>query len=320
MDCWIRVFVWKGDVEMAKANGLFSSPLEEHLGAGGETSDESLLGGAFRRLIKDKLALLGLVVVILIILVGIFAPYIMPNDPTKVLLDQRLAPSSVEYPLGTDHLGRCLLSRLIYGTRISLSTAAIALLLILLISIPVGTIAGYLGGWVDNLLMRLCDILLAFPSLILALVIAGMLGPGLLNVLMAISLVGWVGYARVIRGLVLSVKEKEYVMAARACGTPEWAIVIRHILPNVISPVIVLATLDIGSIVLSISGLSFLGLGAQPPTPEWGSMLNDGRPYMQVASQLMVYPGIAIMTVVFAFNLLGDGLRDALDPRGTDRK
>jgi len=173
---------------------------------------------------------------------------------------------------------------------------------------------------VDNLLMRLCDILLAFPSLILALVIAGMLGPGLLNVLMAISLVGWVGYARVIRGLVLSVKEKEYVMAARACGTPEWAIVIRHILPNVISPVIVLATLDIGSIVLSISGLSFLGLGAQPPTPEWGSMLNDGRPYMQVASQLMVYPGIAIMTVVFAFNLLGDGLRDALDPRGTDRK
>lgn len=157
---------------MAKANGLFSSPLEEHLGAGGETSDESLLGGAFRRLIKDKLALLGLVVVILIILVGIFAPYIMPNDPTKVLLDQRLAPSSVEYPLGTDHLGRCLLSRLIYGTRISLSTAAIALLLIMLISIPVGTIAGYLGGWVDNLLMRLCDILLAFPSLILALVIA----------------------------------------------------------------------------------------------------------------------------------------------------
>jgi peptide/nickel transport system permease protein len=260
------------------------------------------------------------VVAVLVVLVGIFAPYIMPNDPTKVLLDQRLAPSSVEYPLGTDHLGRCLLSRLIYGTRISLSTAAIALLLIMLISIPVGTIAGYLGGWVDNLLMRLCDILLAFPSLILALVIAGMLGPGLLNVLMAISLVGWVGYARVIRGLVLSVKEKEYVMAARACGTPEWAIVIRHILPNVISPVIVLATLDIGSIVLSISGLSFLGLGAQPPTPEWGSMLNDGRPYMQVASQLMVYPGIAIMTVVFAFNLLGDGLRDALDPIGTDRK
>jgi peptide/nickel transport system permease protein len=272
-----------------------------------------------RRLAKDKLALLGLVIAILVILVGVFAPYLMPNDPVKVLLDKRLLSPSSAYPLGTDHLGRCLLSRLIFGTRVSLSTAAIALFTIMLISIPVGTIAGYMGGWVDNLLMRLVDILLAFPSLILALVIAGMLGPGLLNVMMAVSAVGWVGYARVIRGLVLSVKEKEYVMAARACGTPEWAIVIKHILPNVLSPVIVLATLDIGSLVLSISGLSFLGLGAQPPTPEWGSMLNDGRPYMQVAPQLMVYPGIAIMIVVLAFNLLGDGLRDALDPRGTDR-
>ncbi|HHY30949.1 MAG TPA: nickel ABC transporter permease subunit NikC [Syntrophaceticus sp.] len=278
-----------------------------------------MLRGAMRRLAKDKLALLGLVIAILVILVGVFAPYLMPNDPVKVLLDKRLLSPSSAYPLGTDHLGRCLLSRLIFGTRVSLSTAAIALFTIMLISIPVGTIAGYMGGWVDNLLMRLVDILLAFPSLILALVIAGMLGPGLLNVMMAVSAVGWVGYARVIRGLVLSVKEKEYVMAARACGTPEWAIVIKHILPNVLSPVIVLATLDIGSLVLSISGLSFLGLGAQPPTPEWGSMLNDGRPYMQVAPQLMVYPGIAIMIVVLAFNLLGDGLRDALDPRGTDR-
>ncbi|MGB4504808.1 MAG: nickel ABC transporter permease subunit NikC [Syntrophaceticus sp.] len=303
----------------SKVNGLFSSPLDEHLSTGVEIGDESLLRGAVRRLSKDKLALLGLVIASLIILVGIFAPYLMPNDPVRVSLDQRLAPPSSSYPLGTDHLGRCLLSRLIYGTRVSLSTAAIALSVIMLISIPVGTIAGYMGGWVDNLLMRLVDILLAFPSLILALVIAGMLGPGLINVMLAVSAVGWVGYARVIRGLVLSVKEKEYVMAARACGTPEWAIVIRHILPNVLSPVIVLATLDIGSLVLSISGLSFLGLGAQPPTPEWGSMLNDGRPYMQVAPQLMIYPGVAIMTVVLAFNLLGDGLRDALDPRGTDQ-
>lgn len=320
MGCWIRGSAWKGEVEMAsKVNGLFSSPLDEHLSTGVEIGDESLLRGAVRRLSKDKLALLGLVIASLIILVGIFAPYLMPNDPVRVSLDQRLAPPSSSYPLGTDHLGRCLLSRLIYGTRVSLSTAAIALSVIMLISIPVGTIAGYMGGWVDNLLMRLVDILLAFPSLILALVIAGMLGPGLINVMLAVSAVGWVGYARVIRGLVLSVKEKEYVMAARACGTPEWAIVIRHILPNVLSPVIVLATLDIGSLVLSISGLSFLGLGAQPPTPEWGSMLNDGRPYMQVAPQLMIYPGVAIMTVVLAFNLLGDGLRDALDPRGTDQ-
>lgn len=301
-------------------NGLFSStPLDGVLGAGGEKiSDESLLRGAVRRLAKDKLALFGLVIVSLVILAGVFAPYLMPNDPIKVSLDQRLAPPSGAYPLGTDHLGRCLLSRLIFGTRVSLSTAALALLAILLISIPVGTISGYVGGWVDNLLMRLVDILLAFPSLILALVIAGMLGPGLLNVMLAVAAVGWVGYARMIRGLVLSVKEKEYVMAARASGTPECVIVIRHILPNVLSPVIVLATLDIGSLVLSISGLSFLGLGAQPPTPEWGSMLNDGRPYMQVAPQLMVCPGMAIMIVVLAFNLLGDGLRDALDPRGTE--
>lgn len=304
-----------------KESGLFLSPqLAEVLGTGVEKLDEeNLLSGAFRRLAKDKLALVGLFIVILVILVGVFAPYLMPNDPVKVSLAQRLASPSSAYPLGTDHLGRCLLSRLIFGTRISLSTAAIALMTIFLISIPVGTIAGYLGGWVDNLLMRLVDILLAFPGLILALVIAGMLGPGLLNVMLAVSAVWWVGYARVIRSLVLSVKEKEFIMAARASGTPEWAIVIRHILPNVLSPVIVLATLDIGKLIISIAGLSFLGLGAQPPTPEWGAMLNDGRPYMQVAPQLMVYPGLAIMIVVLAFNLLGDGLRDALDPRGTER-
>jgi peptide/nickel transport system permease protein len=321
MGCWIRGSAWKGEVNVAKGNGLFlSPPLEDVIGTGGEMLDEeNLFSGAFRRLVKDKLALVGLVIVSLIILVGVFAPYLMPNDPIQVSLEQRLASPSSEYPLGTDHLGRCLLSRLILGTRVSLSVSAIALIVILLISIPVGTISGYMGGWVDNLLMRFVDILLAFPNLILALVIAGMLGPGLLNVMLAVSVVGWVGYARVIRGLVLSVKEKEYIMAARASGTPEWAVIIRHILPNVLSPVIVLATLDIGSLVLSISGLSFLGLGAQPPTPEWGSMLNDGRSYMQVAPQLMVYPGMAIMIVVLAFNLLGDGLRDALDPRGSER-
>lgn len=299
---------------------IFSSGPGKSLSAGRDgLNEESLLRGALQRLAKDRLALVGLVIVALVILVGVLAPHLMPNDPVRVSLDQRLAPPSAEYPLGTDHLGRCLLSRLIYGTRVSLSTAAVALLTIMLISIPVGTIAGYMGGWVDNLLMRLIDVLLAFPGLILALVIAGMLGPGLLNVMMAVSAVWWVGYARVIRGLVLSVKEKEYIMAARSCGTPEWAIVIRHILPNVLSPVIVLATLDIGKLVLSISGLSFLGLGAQPPTPEWGAMLNDGRPYLQVAPQLMVYPGLAIMITVLAFNLLGDGLRDALDPRSGDR-
>lgn len=281
--------------------------------------EQNPLYSALKRLAEDRLALLGLVIIVIVVLVGILAPYLMPNDPVRVILDQRLAPQSHDYPLGTDHLGRCLLSRLIYGTRVSLSTAALALITIILISIPVGTVAGYLGGWVDNLLMRLADVLLAFPSLILALVIAGMLGPGLMNVMLAVASVGWVGYARVIRSMVLSVKEKEFVLAARACGTPEFGIITRHILPNVLSPVIVLITLDMGKLILSISGLSFLGLGAQPPTPEWGSMLNDGRSYMQVAPQLMIYPGLAIMIVVLAFNILGDGLRDALDPRGTTR-
>ncbi|AIS52198.1 dipeptide transport system permease protein DppC [Thermoanaerobacter kivui] len=269
------------------------------------------------RLLQDRLALLGLVIILVVVAVAIFAPYIAPNDPVKVDLQHRLAPPSAQYPLGTDHLGRCLLSRLIYGARVSLSTAVLALSAILLIGLPVGILAGYCGGWVDNLFMRLVDIMLAFPGLILALVIAGMLGPGLLNVMLALALVWWVGYARVVRGMVLSVKEKEFILAARACGTSECGIIIRHILPNIISPVIVLTTLDMGKLILAISGLSFLGLGAQPPTPEWGAMLNDGRPYMQVAPQLMIYPGLCIMTVVLAFNLLGDGLRDVLDSRIT---
>lgn len=280
----------------------------------------SMPGSAFKRLLADRLALAGLVIILLVVTAGIMAPYLAPNDPEKVVLSQKLASPSVEYPLGTDHLGRCILSRLIYGTRVSLSTAAIALATIMLISIPLGTVSGYLGGRLDNLVMRVVDVLLAFPGLVLALVIAGMLGPGLLNVMIAVAAVWWVGYARVIRGVVLSVKEKEFVLAARSSGTSHLGIIVRHILPNVLSPVIVLATLDMGSLILAISGLSFLGLGAQPPTPEWGAMLNDGRPYMQVEPRLMIYPGLAIMTVVLAFNLLGDGLRDALDPKGTTRR
>nr|WP_238456615.1 nickel ABC transporter permease subunit NikC [Desulfotruncus arcticus] len=275
---------------------------------------------ALNRLLADKLALAGLVIILAVVIVGIMAPYLAPNDPEKIVLSQKLAAPSAAYPLGTDHLGRCILSRLIYGTRLSLSTAAIALVTIMLISIPLGTLSGYLGGRLDNLVMRVIDVLLAFPGLVLALVIAGMLGPGLMNVMIATAAVWWVGYARVIRGVVLSVREKEFVLAARSSGTSHCGIIVRHILPNVLSPVIVLATLDMGSLILAISGLSFLGLGAQPPTPEWGAMLNDGRPYMQVVPRLMVYPGLAIMTVVLAFNLLGDGLRDALDPRGTTRR
>lgn len=281
---------------------------------------QSMAGSALKRLLADRLALAGLVIILLVVAVGVLAPYLAPNDPERVILAHKLAVPSAQYPLGTDHLGRCILSRLIYGARLSLGTATIALVTIMLISIPLGALAGYLGGRLDNLLMRVIDVLLAFPGLVLALVIAGMLGPGLMNVMIATAAVWWVGYARVIRGVVLSVKEKEFILAARSSGTSHCGIIARHMLPNVLSPVIVLATLDMGSLILAISGLSFLGLGAQPPTPEWGAMLNDGRPYMQVMPQLMIYPGLAIMTVVLAFNLLGDGLRDALDPRGITRR
>lgn len=284
--------------------------------AGGERGP---LTAALGRLVRDKPALLGLGITLTVVAVAVFAPYLAPNDPVKVDLAHRLALPGAQYPLGTDHLGRCLLSRLICGTRVSLLTAALALGAIILVSIPVGVLAGYRGGRIDNFIMRAVDVLLAFPGLVLALVIAGMLGPGLLNVMLALAAVWWVEYARVVRGMVLAVKEKEFVLTARAYGVPERRIVVRHILPHVLSPVIVLATLDMGKLILAISGLSFLGLGAQPPTPEWGAMLSEGRSYLQTAPQLMIYPGIAIMTVVLAFNLLGDGLRDALDPRGAAR-
>ncbi|MDI6603608.1 MAG: nickel ABC transporter permease subunit NikC [Thermoanaerobacteraceae bacterium] len=274
-----------------------------------------LMVDAANRLFQDKLAVLGLIIIIFVVTMAVFAPYIAPNDPTKVDLQHRLAPACIQYPLGTDHLGRCLLSRLIYGARVTLTTSVLALLAIMMIGIPLGIIAGYYGGWVDNTIMRIIDILLAFPNLILALVIAGIRGPGLLNVMISVIAIWWVGYARVVRGMVLSIKEKEFILAAEASGTNELKIVIRHILPNVISPIVVLATMEMGSLMLAISGLSFLGLGAQPPKPEWGAMLNDARPYMQIAPHLMICPGICIMTVVLAFNFLGDGLRDALDPK-----
>ena len=280
-------------------------------------SGEGLLGAALARLFKDKLALMGLGIIMLVLFTGLFAPFIAPHDPEKVLLEQKLFPVTAEYPLGTDHLGRCMLSRLIFGTRVSVSTSLLVLITIMLIEIPVGTISGYCGGKIDNFIMRIIDVLLAFPGLILTLVIAGMLGPSLINVMIALSAVWWVSYARIIRAMVLSIKEKDYVLGARAAGTSTMNILIRHIIPNVLSPVIVMATLDMGKLILAISSLSFLGLGAQPPTPEWGAMLNDGKNYMQIAPNLMLFPGIAIMVLVLAFNLLGDGLRDAFDPRSS---
>lgn len=264
---------------------------------------------------RNKPAMLGIVIILFFVLIAAFAPYIVPHDPLELNLEERLLSPSANHPMGTDNLGRDVLSRVIYGTRISLSMSAAVVTIIMVLGITIGAVAGYFGGVIDDVIMRVVDVLLAFPSIILALVIAGLLGPSLINVMFALGAIWWVSYSRIVRGSVLSIKEKEYVESARAMGCSDTYILRRHILPNVLSPVIVLATLDMGHIILSIAALSFLGLGAQPPVPEWGTMLNEGKPFMESASHLMIFPGLMIMTTVLAFNFIGDGLRDALDPR-----
>ena len=266
------------------------------------------------RLIRNPSCIMGLAIVLFMFSIALFAPWIAPHDPNEIHA-VRLAAPSWEFLLGTDNIGRDILSRLIYGARPSLGSTALATVIILVIGVTVGVIAGYTGGIIDDVAMRIVDVLQAFPLLILALAIVGILGPGLQNVLLAIILVVWASYARLVRGIVLEIREKEFVMAAISIGSRHSRIIIRHILPNIISPVIVLASLQMGFLLLAISGLSFLGLGMQPPQAEWGAMLNGGRNFFQVAPQLMVYPGIAITLTVMGFSLLGDGLRDVLDPQ-----
>jgi peptide/nickel transport system permease protein len=267
------------------------------------------------RLARSPLALVGLAIVALLFVAALAAPLLTPHDPTAVDALQRLEGPSLEHPLGTDHLGRDLLSRLLYGSRWSLGTVALAAAMILSIGVSVGAVAGYYGGFIDDFLMRVVDVLLAFPGLVLALAIAGTLGPGIENVMIGLVSVWWASYARIVRGMVLALRERPFVEAARSLGFGDLRIIFRHILPNVLPPVVVLATLEMGELILAIAALNFLGLGAQPPTAEWGAMINDGRPFLLSAPQLMLYPGLAISLAVIGFNLLGDGLLDALDPR-----
>ncbi|MCL0065155.1 ABC transporter permease [Dehalococcoidia bacterium] len=269
----------------------------------------------FRRLKKHRLAMIGAAIILALVLIAVLAPFIAPHDPIEQNLEHRLLSPNTEYLLGTDNLGRCILSRLIHGTSVSLQIGIMVVGIASITGVTLGLIAGYRGGLTDELIMRIVDILLAFPGIILALAIAGILGPSLYNVMLALAVIGWTSYARVVRGSVLSVKEKEFVEAAQALGTGEARIMFRHILPNVMAPVIVMATLGMAHVILAAAALSFLGLGAQPPTPEWGSMLNDGRAFMRSAPHLTIFPGLAIMVTVLAFNFLGDGLRDILDPR-----
>lgn len=262
----------------------------------------------------DPLATFGLALLLALVLTALLAPWLAPHDPTLVRVADRLKPSSAHYPLGTDHLGRDLLSRILYGGRVTLGAAALAATAEVAVGLAVGLTAGYFGGWWDALVGRLIDILLAIPGLLVALAVAGV-RPGLGNILLPIVAVGWVGFARVVRSLVLSLRERPYVEAARAAGAGHRRILIRHILPGVLGPVAVLATLQVGHLILAISGLSFLGLGLGPPTPEWGAMLNESRAYFFKAPRLMVVPGLAITLAVVGMNLLGDGLRDLWDPQ-----
>jgi peptide/nickel transport system permease protein len=268
-----------------------------------------------RRFLRDRTAVFGLIIVITLLVVATFAPALAPYDPLAVDPRLSLKPSSSEHWLGTDQLGRDILSRLIYGARWTLGTSLLATLGIVAIGVMVGMVSGYFGGLVDDVLMRLVDVLLAFPSLILVLAIVGLLGPSLPNVMLSAVAVWWVGYARVIRGITLSMRDRDFIAAANCAGCSPWRVLRLHLFPNVIPPIIVLASLELGTLMLALSGLSFLGLGAQPPTPEWGTMLNEGRTLFQGAPQLMIYPGLAITLAVLGFNLIGDGLRDVLDPR-----
>jgi peptide/nickel transport system permease protein len=268
-----------------------------------------------RKLKQNKLAFLGAGVIALIVLVAIFAPFIAPFDYARQVLPDRFLPPGIEYPLGTDQLGRCIFSRMVYGSRIALMIGVMVVGIQAAIGVTLGLISGYYGGRIDTIIMRLVDIMLAFPAIVLALAIAATLGPGLFNVMVALGVIGWSGYARLVRGQVLSVKENDYIEAVRATGASDARIIFRHILPNVLAPIIVMATLGMAGALLAASALSFLGLGAQPPMPCWGAILADGRDFLRRAWWIATFPGVAIMVTVLGFNFMGDGLRDALDPR-----
>ncbi|MCP4971822.1 MAG: ABC transporter permease subunit [Arcobacter sp.] len=279
----------------------------------------------FKQFKKNKSALVGLIIVMILITCGIFAPLLSPYDPLIQNLDNRLlSPAwtqggSMAHILGTDDFGRDLLSRIIYGARISLMIGIISVGISLFFGLLMGATAGYFGGKVDIIIMRIVDIMLSIPAILLAIVIVSILGPDLMNAMIAIGIVGIPAFARIVRGSVLAEKEKEYVTASRINGSGSFRLITKVILPNCTTPIIVQATMGFASAVLEAAGLSFLGLGAQAPTPEWGAMLSDSLQFITTASWMIIYPGLAIFLTVMGFNLVGDGLMDALDPKMKDR-
>jgi peptide/nickel transport system permease protein len=268
-----------------------------------------------RQLLREPTTIFGLILLLLFVVLALLAPFISPHDPLAPNVQASLTPPSAAYPLGTDKLGRDLLSRLLYGAQISLRSGILVVLGAGTFGTVIGLLAGYRGGWADELLMRVTDIFFAFPFLILAMAIAAALGPSLRNALIAVAVVSWPVYARLVRGQVLVLRERDFVQAAYAIGSPGVRILLRHLLPNVLAPLLVQASFDMGTTILSVAGLSFIGFGAQPPTPEWGTMISEGRNYITTQWWLTGVPAAAILLLVAAFNLLGDGLRDILDPR-----
>jgi peptide/nickel transport system permease protein len=296
----------------AGSTGVFADWRERH------SSSLSEARHSVRVFFRDKLAVVGVAWVCFMIFVAVAAPWIAPYPDQgrgASHLASRFESPSGQHLMGTDNLGRDVLSRVIFGTRIPLVISSVVVLAVLIIGPLLGALAGYFGGWVDEIIMRITDIFLAFPALVLAMAFVAILGPNLRNLAIAITITWWPWYTRLVRGMAVSLRERPYVEAARTMGVRDPVIVVRHILPNSLGPVVVQITLDIGTVILEVAGLSFLGLGAKPPTPEWGLMVSEGVEYILEQWWMSVFPGLAIFLLVLAFNLVGDGLRDVLDPR-----
>jgi peptide/nickel transport system permease protein len=280
-----------------------------------ESEHISEFNRSWRRFKANRMSIVGGVFIILLVMVALLAPVIAPFDPTDIFSGMRGVGPSLAHPLGFDHVGRDLLSRVIYGARVSLLCAFVATAMSVLIGVIVGATAGFFGGWVDALLSRVTDALMAFPLIALLIVLAAVLGPSLTTTILVIGVTVWARYARVVRADVMSLNQQDFVTAARAAGVRDGRIIFRHILPNVLAPVIVLATLGVGGIIILEAALSFLGLGIRPPGSSWGGSLADGRAFITMYPHIAIAPGVMISVTVLAFNLFGNGLRDALDPR-----
>lgn len=280
-----------------------------------EKKSRSQLGTVLKSLSKNKMAVLGLVILILLLLAGIFADIIAPYNYAKQDLAHAFESPNAQHLFGTDEFGRDIFSRILYGARMSLLVGFVSVGIAVVIGGTLGAIAGYYGRKVDNIIMRLMDVLLAIPQILLAIAIVAALGTGLMNLMIAVGISSVPSYARIVRASVLTIRGEEYIEAARASGTGNTKIIIKHILPNCVAPVIVQVTLGIAGAILTAAGMSFIGLGIQPPSPEWGNMLSSGRDYIRDCAYMTMFPGLAIVVTVLSLNLLGDGLRDALDPK-----